>query len=398
MSKVVVGALSRVVAQRTTRRGLLARIGLGATALAVAPITFAVRPVSAHRVICSCADRRCRCGDACCDGFTDFCCKLTGENRCPPNTVVAGWWQANGSGFCDVGESPRPRYFLDCNHICPDGCGCNSSGICAPSCTSANCRCLDGCNSRSVDCAEFRYGQCSPDIACVGPIACRVVTCVPPWQWDETCANIPATDNTTAFHDRPCLHDGFTDLAPNAYYLEPIQWAVAQGIATGYNEDIFGPNEPILRWHVAVFLWRASGKPKPASSANFKDRNEDWYWEAIDWLTNEGIVSGTSDGRFQPEAVVTRGQAVLMLWRLQGQSNLEFEWAYPFDDVPASAHYYHAAQWAHQNDITYGVAERKFAGELEIDRAQFLTFLYRFKMQEEDPPTSKPQDSVETLV
>ena len=201
MSRTVVNALSRVVAHRTSRRGLLARSAFGATALAVAPVAFTMRPISAHAAICSCANSSCACSDLCCDGFTDFCCKVTGENLCPPHTVVAGWWKADGTGFCDVGDSPRPRYYLDCNHLCEDGCGW--TGVCPSSCTVAECHCLEGCDSRSVDCTRFRYGQCNQDIACVGPIACRIVTCVPPWQWDGSCNDTPATDNSTGFHDRP---------------------------------------------------------------------------------------------------------------------------------------------------------------------------------------------------
>ena len=49
MSRTVVNALSRVVAHRTSRRGLLARSAFGATALAVAPVAFTMRPISATR-------------------------------------------------------------------------------------------------------------------------------------------------------------------------------------------------------------------------------------------------------------------------------------------------------------------------------------------------------------
>ncbi|MYH87536.1 MAG: S-layer homology domain-containing protein, partial [Acidimicrobiaceae bacterium] len=341
MSRTVVKALSRVVAHRTSRRGFLARSAFGATALAVAPVAFATRPISAQAAICLCADSSCGCGDLCCDGFSDFCCKLTGENLCPPNTVVAGWWKADGTGFCDVGDSPRPRYYLDCNHLCDDGCGCNWAGVCSSSCTTADCRCLEGCDSRSVDCTRFRYGQCNQDIACVGPIACRIVTCVPPWLWDGSCDETPATDNSTGFHDRPCLHDGFTDLAPNAYYVEAVEWAYKQGITTGYSSDIFGPQEPVLRWHAAAFLWRYQGEPEPLVSAHFKDIPGYWYAPAVNWMVEAGITTGTEDRLFEPDAPVTRGQAVTFLWGMRGRPTPELSAPppfggadyFPFDDV-----------------------------------------------------------------
>ena len=384
MSRTVVNALSRVVAHRTSRRGILAGSAIGATALAVAPVAFTLRPITAHAAICSCSNSACGCGDLCCDGFSDFCCKLTGENLCPPNTVVAGWWKADGTGFCDVGDSARPRYYLDCNHLCDDGCGCSSSGVCPSSCTSADCRCLEGCGSRSVDCTRFRYGQCNQDVACVGPIACRIVTCVPPWQWDESCDDTPATDNSTGFHDRPCLHDGFTDLAPNAFYVEAVAWAFERGITTGYSSDIFGPYEPVLRWHMAAFLWRYQGEPEPPGSSHFSDVEGLWYADAVNWLAEAEITSGTEGGLFDPDAEVTRGQAVTFLWRMSGRPEPKAgpppfrESLYPFDDVDENAYYREAAHWAAQVGITNGVGERTFGGERPIDRAQAVTFLHRY--------------------
>lgn len=395
MSRTVVKALSRVVAHRTSRRGLLARSAFGATALAVAPVSFTMRPIPAHAAICSCANSRCGCGDLCCDGFSDFCCKLTGENLCPPNTVVAGWWKADGTGFCDVGDSPRPRYYLDCNHLCDDDCGCNWTGVCPSSCTAADCRCLEGCGSRSIDCTRFRYGQCNQDIACVGPIACRIVTCVPPWQWDGSCDDTPATDNSTGSHDRPCLHEGFTDIAPNAYYAEAVDWALEREITTGYSSDIFGPHEPLLRWHMAVFLWRYQGNPETTSEAAVVDAKDRWYAKAVNWIVEAGIASDADAGRFSPDVPVTRAEAVTFLWRMKGQPAANWEMPLPFDDVGIDANYHDAVHWAAQIGLTRGVGERTFGGELNLDRAQAVTFLHRYDMLGNDPNSAPDQDSAD---
>ena len=260
--------------------------------------------------------------------------------------------------------------------------------MCPSSCTAGDCRCLEGCGSRSVDCTRFRYGQCNQDIACVGPIACRIVTCVPPWQWDGSCEKTPATDNSTGRHDRPCLHEGFTDIAPNAYYVEAVAWAVERGIATGYSSDIFGPHEPLLRWHMAAFLWRYQGNPAPVTSSHFSDIREHWYAPAVDWMAEAEITSGTDDDLFDPDGFVTRGQAITFLWRMRGRPAPYAEVPLPFDDVAFDAYYREAAHWASQVGLTNGIGEREFGGELTVDRAQVVAFLHRYDMLAKAPDES----------
>ncbi len=205
MSTWLVDQATRVLGPRISRRGFFSRAALLGSAMVVAPIDYILRPQSAYAAICSCVGQSCECGSKCCDGYTEFCCTITGSNSCPPGTTVAGWWKADGSGFCDDG-SPQPRYYYDCNASC-NGCGCGSSGLCSNSCSSFDCECTNkNCNLRKTSCTSFRYGQCNQDVECLGPIVCRVVTCTPPWVWDPECTSTTATDNNTRFHDAACLH------------------------------------------------------------------------------------------------------------------------------------------------------------------------------------------------
>lgn len=186
---------------RTGRRGFLSRSAMVGGALAVAPGDFVLRPKSAYAAICQCNGSSCTCGSLCCDGYTEFCCTLTGKNQCPSGTKLAGWWKVDGSSFC----GGAARYYMDCNAAC-NGCGCGANGVCEGSCSGTTCGCAKGsCNNRKAGCTRFRYGQCNQQIACVGPIVCRLVTCTPPWTIDATCTTASRTDNATRNHHRPCL-------------------------------------------------------------------------------------------------------------------------------------------------------------------------------------------------
>jgi Tectonin domain len=186
---------------RSSRRSFLARTTMTATALSVAPIDFMLRPGTAYAAICECAPgAECDCSSFCCDGYTQFCCTINnGLNTCPPGTFAGGWWKADGSAYC-----AGARYYIDCMGEC-DGCGCGGGSFC-PSCDGLTCECaLGSCNNRHVGCTEFRYGQCHQEIACSGRIACRVVSCTPPWVLDSTCSTVAQTDESTANHFASCL-------------------------------------------------------------------------------------------------------------------------------------------------------------------------------------------------
>lgn len=207
MSSWLVDRASSALERRAGRRSFLVGTAVVGSALVAAPKRYVLEPVSAYQAVCGTSG--CRDSGDCCDGYTEFCCTLNGgENRCPPGSILAGWWKADGSGFCDVGDQAKPRYYMDCNAPCESGCGCGSSGVCEPSCYDRTCTCTDcSCAQRKHCCTRFRYGQCNQHVACVGAIICRVVTCTPPWLYSSSCTADVLTDNTTRFHDRPCLHE-----------------------------------------------------------------------------------------------------------------------------------------------------------------------------------------------
>ena len=173
MSARLADRAARLLARHPNRRSFLTRTALVGTALAVAPTDFVLRPGTAYAAICNCSGTACGCGSLCCDGYTEFCCTITGANTCPPGTMAAGWWKADGSSYC-----AGPRYYIDCNATCH----CGTGRICPDSCSDApwGCGCAKGdCNNRKAGCTQFRYGQCNQQVATVGRIACRVVSCDP---------------------------------------------------------------------------------------------------------------------------------------------------------------------------------------------------------------------------
>lgn len=201
----VLDRTANFLADRLDRRGFLGKAAVVGSAVVTAPLEFGLKPTSAYAAVCQCNGSSCPCGSLCCDGYTEFCCTLTGANACPPGTITAGWWKVDGSQFC----GGAARYYLDCNAQCGT-CDCGANGVCSGACSGTGCGCAQGnCNNRKAGCTRFRYGQCNQGVRCVGPIVCRVVTCAPPWSFDPACSTTARTDEATRNHDRPCLNEPF---------------------------------------------------------------------------------------------------------------------------------------------------------------------------------------------
>ena len=170
----------------------------------------------------------------------------------------------------------------------------------------------------------------------------------------------------------------FTDIRESAYYHDPVLWAVANTVTNGTSDSTFSPDEGCTRAQVVTFLWRAAGKPAPASSESpFSDVKEGaYYYNAVLWAVENGITNGTSDTTFSPDETCTRAQIVTFLWRYEeqpapaGTSN-------PFADVKPSAYFGSAVLWAVEKGITNGTSATTFAPEDTCTRAQVVTFLYR---------------------
>ena len=170
----------------------------------------------------------------------------------------------------------------------------------------------------------------------------------------------------------------FRDVDKDAYYAAAVDWAVSNEITNGTSASTFSPDEGCTRAQVVTFLWRAAGKPDPASSKSpFSDVKEGaYYYNAVLWAVGKGITNGTSDKTFSPDETCTRAQIVTFLWRYEeqpapaGTNN-------PFADVKPSAYFGSAVLWAVEKGITNGTSATTFDPEDTCTRAQVVTFLYR---------------------
>ena len=167
----------------------------------------------------------------------------------------------------------------------------------------------------------------------------------------------------------------FSDVSTSAYYYEAVKWAQEKGITGGIGNGLFGPNQPCTRAQIVTFLWRAAGSPEPKTMSSFADVSMDAYYaKAVAWAVENGITTGTGDGKFSPDATCTRAQSVTFLFRAIGKlvdSKAEFS------DVLTDSYYANAVAWAVENGVTNGIGDGLFGPNNSCTRAQIVTFLFR---------------------
>lgn len=102
----------------------------------------------------------------------------------------------------------------------------------------------------------------------------------------------------------------------------------------------------------------------------------DWYYEAVRYVYEKGIMEGTSAHYFSPNADLSRGMLATILYRLEGSPNVSGYSS--FNDVADTSYYAKAIAWAERNGIVNGVTTERFEPDTAVTREQMAAILCRY--------------------
>ena len=144
-------------------------------------------------------------------------------------------------------------------------------------------------------------------------------------------------------------------------WFDAVMWVTEQGIMNGTAVDTFDPNGTIIRGQMVMMLWRAAGKPVPeAAECPYQDvPEESVFHDAVMWATQEGIAGGSTADRFGVDTVCNRGQAITFMYRAAGKPKIALTQE-PFADVEPGAFYYEPVLWAYEHSISGGISSTEF--------------------------------------
>lgn len=170
----------------------------------------------------------------------------------------------------------------------------------------------------------------------------------------------------------------FRDVRPGDWCFEAVRFVRENGLMDGYSDGRFGPDETLSRAQLAQILYNKEGRPEPGSEAAFSDVAADaWCAPAVRWAAGRGVAGGYDDGRFRPDAPVTREQLAAMLWRYAGSPAASGEPDFA-DGDETGAYAREAVAWAAETGVISGYGDGRLNPRGQATRAQAASMLKRF--------------------
>lgn len=177
----------------------------------------------------------------------------------------------------------------------------------------------------------------------------------------------------------------YQDVQQSDWYYSAVSFAYYNGLMNGVADTLFDPNGTMTRTMLVTVLWRLDGGSADGSSPYTDVPEGTWYTDGVIWATENGIVNGVGNGKFDPNGTVTREQIATILYRYAAYRGVDVSDCASLDlftDAGAVSDYARAPmQWAVQTKLISGRLDHKqlyLAPQSGGTRAEVATILMRF--------------------
>lgn len=180
-----------------------------------------------------------------------------------------------------------------------------------------------------------------------------------------------------------CPSRKFTDVDQTAWYHEGVDYAIKNGLMVGTGETAFAPNATTTRAMVVTILYRLEGEPTVTKNIPFEDVSTGkWYSDAINWAATNQIVDGYGNGKFGPDDTITREQMAAILYRYASYKGYDVTGLANLtgftDAGKVSTWATTAVRWAVDAGLIKGTGTTTLSPTSDSTRAQVATVLMRF--------------------
>lgn len=200
----------------------------------------------------------------------------------------------------------------------------------------------------------------------------------------------PVESQTAVFSE----NGTFTDVTPGDWFYEAVEYCRENGLMAGKGSGRFAPNDNMTRAELATVLYRHAKSPAVTSGPDFIDvKGDTWYTKAVAWAQENNIVSGYGNGRFGTNDPVRREDIAVIFWRYAGRPEVgkDAEFA---DMSKVSSYALEAVDWAKANGIVSGKGNNHFDPKGCATRAEVATMLMNYSKHDTTvSPSPSPNPS-----
>ena len=203
--------------------------------------------------------------------------------------------------------------------------------------------------------------------------------------WTERKTN-PDTGTGTGV-EKPGTVTGntFSDIKETDWFYKSVMFVYENGLMTGTSADAFDPNSNATRAQLAVIFYRMEGSPKVEGKNSFGDVEQGWYYDAVTWAEQSGLMNGYENGKFGSGDAITREQLVAIFYRYAQYKGYDVAATRSIDLFTDKDKVSEWAKqpliWAVSSGIVNGTGDNLLSPQETANRAQIVAMLHRFRVQ-----------------
>ena len=178
----------------------------------------------------------------------------------------------------------------------------------------------------------------------------------------------------------------FRDVSKRDWYYDDVVYVYRKGYMDGMSSTRFGGELNTTRGQIVTILWRLTGEPRATRNNPFNDvSSRQYYYDAISWAYDAGVVDGFDAHTFKPDQNVTREQLAAILYRYAKYMNLSTSgsaYLAKYKDADKIANWaYDAMAWANYRGLINGTSATRIDPKGYATRAQIAAILHRFAVE-----------------
>ena len=178
----------------------------------------------------------------------------------------------------------------------------------------------------------------------------------------------------------------FRDVSKRDWYYDDVVYVYRKGYMDGMSSTRFGGELNTTRGQIVTILWRLTGEPRATKRNPFTDvSSSQYYYDAISWAYDAGVVDGFDAYTFKPDQNVTREQLAAILYRYAKYMNLSTSgsaYLAKYTDADKIANWaYDAMAWANYRGLINGTSATRIDPKGYATRAQIAAILHRFAVE-----------------